>query len=90
MTIVGEEMPDGAHASDDDEIGGCLAEGDPHAALANIDLDEPLRPGESLPVPAHRMAPPRKDDTKTFNGISSPEPDVDLVVSCCCFCCCCY
>ena len=86
VTILGEEMPDGARDSDE-EVDPRLAAGDPHAALANIDLDEPLRPGESLPVPAHHRPPSasagKKDSAaaKTLNGVSSPEPDVDVVVS---------
>ena len=86
MTILGEEMPDGARDSDE-EVDPRLVAGDPHAALANIDLDEPLRPGESLPVPAHHRpsaaAAGRKKEgaVKTLNGVSSPEPDVDVVVS---------
>merc|ERR1719209_1367622 len=82
VTIVGEEMPDGARDSDD-EGEDRLAVGDPHAALAHIDLDEPLRPGESLPVPAHRPANDKAAAAKsaTLNGVSSPEPDVDAVVA---------
>ena len=83
MTILGEEMPDGARDSDE-EVDSRLAEGDPHAALANIDLDEPLRPGESLPVRTHHRAAAaassKNGPKATLNGVSSPEPDVDVVV----------
>merc|ERR1712142_1304978 len=82
VTILGEEMPDGARDSDE-EVDSRLAEGDPHAALANIDLDEPLRPGESLPVRTHHRAAAaassKNGPKATLNGVSSPEPDVDVV-----------
>merc|ERR1711915_615157 len=70
-------MPEGARESEDEDQQ--LDVTDPHAALANINLDEPLRPEESLPVPSHRTLKLRAD-AKTAD-ISSPEPDVDDVVA---------
>ncbi|OXA50499.1 AP-3 complex subunit delta-1 isoform X2 [Folsomia candida] len=48
------EMPEGATLSDTEE--SALAENDPHRALADIDLDMPLHPGENIPSPAHRIS----------------------------------
>nr|CAD7586612.1 unnamed protein product [Timema genevievae] len=52
-TDIGE-MPEGAQLSDGDEHDSRPSD-DPHKAL-DIDLDEPLRDEEKLPVRAHRLA----------------------------------
>lgn len=51
-TDIGE-MPEGAQLSDPDDNDN-RPEDDPHRAL-DINLDEPLRDEEKLPVPAHRF-----------------------------------
>nr|CAD7255949.1 unnamed protein product [Timema shepardi] len=59
-TDIGE-MPEGAQLSDGDDHDSRPSD-DPHKAL-DIDLDEPLRDEEKLPVRAHRLAdlPPTTD-----------------------------
>ncbi|WAR24147.1 AP3D1-like protein [Mya arenaria] len=46
-----EELPEGAEAVSDKEDGG----GDELYKKLDIDLDEPLKPGDMLPVPTHRI-----------------------------------
>ncbi|XP_052256781.1 AP-3 complex subunit delta-1-like isoform X1 [Dreissena polymorpha] len=51
-----EEVPEGAEAMSDKEEDG----GDERYKKLDIDLDEPLRPGEILPVRTHRIVPDHK------------------------------
>lgn len=55
VTILQEEMPDGARSTDDDDDDRNL--NDPHRAL-DINLDEPLRDDEQLPVRTHHIVIP--------------------------------
>ncbi|XP_038048656.1 AP-3 complex subunit delta-1-like isoform X1 [Patiria miniata] len=52
VDIVGEEMPEGATFSDDDEDDRALD--DPHRAL-DIDLDRPLDDHDKIPIREHRV-----------------------------------
>ncbi|GLH07566.1 AP-3 complex subunit delta-1 [Gryllus bimaculatus] len=55
-TDIGE-MPEGAQLSDDDEDGDSRPNDDPHKAL-DINLDEPLRDEEKLPIRTHHLPDP--------------------------------
>lgn len=55
VTILQGEMPEGARSTDDDNDD--MNPDDPHRAL-NIDLEEPLRDDEQLPVRTHHIAMP--------------------------------
>ncbi|XP_076060659.1 adaptor-related protein complex 3, delta 1 subunit-like garnet isoform X2 [Oratosquilla oratoria] len=54
------EMPEGANMSDEEDNDG-RPEDDPHRAL-DINLDEPLSPGETLPTRVHREV--KRDEDK--------------------------
>ncbi|XP_023228760.1 AP-3 complex subunit delta-1-like, partial [Centruroides sculpturatus] len=62
VTILKEEMPDGARLTDDEDDDDRNPD-DPHKAL-DINLDEPLRDDEQLPVRTHHIVMPNKVEEK--------------------------
>lgn len=69
-TDIGE-MPEGAELSDPDDHDN-RPQDDPHRAL-DIDLDEPLRDEEKLPVPSHRYVDDGiPDDDAQLTDVAKP------------------
>jgi AP-3 complex subunit delta-1 len=70
------DMPEGATVSDNED--SHLPEDDPHRAL-NVDLDNPLEAGESIPVPSHRVTrnPNYLNNTATTDKQKKPVEEVN-------------
>jgi len=74
VKVLANEMPEGAVDDSGDDERSKRALNDPHRAL-DINLDEPLKADEFLPVPSHRATATNKSESSLKNSESSKKEE---------------